>query len=194
MFREQAYEWSDEVNDLVDNLHHNASQTCHFLHNMHVCLAEIKEKVSDSDYVKIMSYVTLPLTTVEVVQYTDKGATANVDEDRIRHHMPNARKFQGRKKDTSLFACLVHYIMRCNFVNDPKAQLGYTELLNCLVSVSPLSGEYLQVWYVRVVMLITRKRLRQPAKRLKRRSGYRSRKSSSQLQQSTHRWQRQVNM
>ena len=74
---------------------------------------------------KILSSVTLPLTTVEVVQYVDKFAGTGVDVDRIRCHMPQSRKFQGRPKATSLFACLVHYIMRSNFVNVQKHQLGY---------------------------------------------------------------------
>ena len=129
--REQDHVWSDEVNDLLDNLHYNAAETAHFLHNMHVCLALIKEKVSDDEYVKIMSTVTLPLTTVE---YTDKKATANVDEDRIRYHFPDARKFQGRPVETSLFACLVHYIMRLKFINDPKAQLSYN-CSDCVATV-----------------------------------------------------------
>ena len=136
---EQDHVWSDEVNKLIENLHYNAAETAHFLHNMHVCLSLIKEKVSDDEYVKIMSTVTLPLTTVEVIKYTDKKATANVDEDRIRYHFPNARKFQGRPVETSLFACLVHYIMRLKFINDPKAQLSYNDCATLFgVSVSAL--------------------------------------------------------
>ena len=57
------------------------------------------------------------MTTVEVVQYVDKFAGVGVDADRIRCHMPQPKKFQGRDKATSLFACLVHYIMRNNFVS-----------------------------------------------------------------------------
>ena len=93
--------WKKDVMDLVEHLHHNAAEMAHYLHNMHICLALIKPKVSDADYMKILSSVTLPLTTVEVVQYVDKFAGVGVDADRIRCHMPQSRKFQGRPKTTS---------------------------------------------------------------------------------------------
>ena len=51
----------------------------HYLYNMHVILAMIKPKVSDADYMKILSSVTLPMTTVEVVQYVDNFAGVGVD-------------------------------------------------------------------------------------------------------------------
>ena len=127
------------MTDLVELLHHNVAETAHYLHNMHVCLALIKPKVSDADYMKILSSVTLPLTTVEVVQYIDKFAGTGVNADRIRCHMPQSRKFQGRPKATSLFACLVNYIMRYNFVNVQKHQLGYESCAKLFgVSVSGL--------------------------------------------------------
>ena len=127
------------MTDLVEHLHHNAAETAHYLHNMHVCLALLKPKVSDADYMKLLSSVTLPLTTVEVVQYVDKLAGTGVDADRIRCHMPRARKFQGKPKATSLFACLVHYIMRSIFVNVQKHQLGYENCANLFgVSISAL--------------------------------------------------------
>ena len=88
---------------------------------MHVILAMIKPKVSDADYMKILSSVTLPMTTIEVVQYVDKFAGVGVDADRIRCYMPQPKKFQGRDKTTSLFACLVHYIMRQQFCQCPEA-------------------------------------------------------------------------
>ena len=95
--------------------------------------------VSDADYMKILSLVTLPLTTVEVVQYVDKFAGVGVDADRIRCHMPQSRKFQGKEKATSLFACLVLYIMRNNFINVQKHQLGYDACAKLFgVSVSAL--------------------------------------------------------
>ena len=78
------------MSDLVEHLHHNAAETAHYLHNMHVILAMIKPKVSDADYMKILSSVTLPMTTVEVVQYVDKFAGVGVDADRIRCHMATA--------------------------------------------------------------------------------------------------------
>ena len=131
--------WKKDVRDLVKNLHQNAAETAHYLHNMHICLALLKPKVSDAVYIKLLSSVTLPLTTVEVVQYVDKFAGVGVDADRIRCHMPQSRKFQGRPKATSLFACLVHYIMRNNFVNVQKHQLGYDGCAKLFgVSVSTL--------------------------------------------------------
>ena len=137
--REYQHKWNEEVSDLVEHLHHNAAETAHYLHNMHVILAMIKPKVSDADYMKILSSVTLPMTTVEVVQYVDKFAGVGVDADRIRNHMPQPKKFQGRDKATSLFACLVHYIMRNNFVNVQKHQLGYDGCAKLFgVSVSAL--------------------------------------------------------
>ena len=137
--REYQHKWNDEVSDLVEHLHHNAAESAHYLHNMHVILAMIKPKVSDADYMKILSSVTLPMTTVEVVQYVDNFAGVGVDADRIRCHMPQSRKFQGRDKATSLFACLVHYIMRNNFVNVQKHQLGYDACAKLFgVSVSAL--------------------------------------------------------
>ena len=138
---EQQYQHiqKKDVTDLVEHLHHNTAETAHYLHNMHICLALIKPKFNDADYMKILSSVTLPLTTVEVVQYVDKFAGTGVDADKIRCHMPQSRKFQGRPKATSLFACLVHYIMRCNFVNVQKYQLGYDSCAKLFgVSVSAL--------------------------------------------------------
>ena len=72
--REYQHKWNDEVSDLVEHLHHNTAESAHYLHNMHVILAMIKPKVSDADYMKILSSVTLPMTTVEVVQYVDNFA------------------------------------------------------------------------------------------------------------------------
>ena len=141
--REYQHKWNDEVSDLVEHLHHNAAEMAHYLHNMHVILAMIKPKVSDADYMKILSSVTLSMTTVEVVQYVDNFASVGVDADRIRCHMPQSRKFQGRDKTTSLFACLVHYIMRNNFVNVQKHQLGYDACAKLFgVSVSALRRVY----------------------------------------------------
>ena len=141
--REYQHKWNEEVSDLVEHLHHNAAETAHYMHNMHVILAMIKPKVSDADYMKILSSVTLPMTTVEVVQYVDKFVGVGVDADRIRCHMPQSRKFQGREKATSLFACLVHYIMRNNFVNVQKHQLGYDGCAKLFgVSVSALRMVY----------------------------------------------------
>ena len=136
---EYQHKWNEDVADLVDHLHHNAAETAHYLHNTHLILAMIKPMVSDADYMKILSLVTLPLTTVEVVQYVDKFAGVGVDADRIRCHMPQSRKFQGKEKATSLFACLVHYIMRNNFINVQKHQLGYDACAKLFgVSVSAL--------------------------------------------------------
>ena len=137
--REYQHKWNEDVADLVEHLHHNAAETAHYLHNTYVILAMIKPKVSDADYMKILSSVTLPMTTVEGVQYADRFASVGVDADRIRCHMPQSRKFQGRDKATSLFACLVHYIMRNNFINVQKHQLGYDACAKLFgVSVSAL--------------------------------------------------------
>ena len=78
--------------------------------DIHYNLALIKTKVSPSDFIKIITSIPLPLTTVEIVDPA-KPSAVDIDSLRIRDHMPDPSKLSGHKL-TKLLAALVRFQMQ----------------------------------------------------------------------------------
>ena len=82
----------------------------HKMADIHYSLALIKTKVSPSDFIKISTSITLPLTTVKIVDPA-KPSAVDIDSLRIRDHMPDPSKLSGHKP-TKLLAALVRFQMQ----------------------------------------------------------------------------------
>ena len=123
-----AEEWTEETKHLISKMHENAANASHYLNDMHICIAMIREQVSDADFHKILKSCVLPYTTVEVIQREESSIGMDVELGRIKNHFPRASLLRGKPEATVLLGSLVHYLMRQNLINDHQHQIGQERL------------------------------------------------------------------
>ena len=104
--------FDDTTNKLIVELHLEAAAVCEKMSNIHAYITCLKTRVSPKDFLTIVSSVGLPMTTISVV---DPAQTAkfdsNVDNLRIRDHMPDPNILYGNKA-TKYLGALVRYWMQ----------------------------------------------------------------------------------
>ena len=105
-----AAQYDTEVPSAICKLHLDAADVSCKMADIHYNLALIKTKVSPSDFIKIITSIPLPLTTVEIVDPA-KPSAVDIDSLRIRDHMPDPSKLSGHKP-TKLLAALVRFQMQ----------------------------------------------------------------------------------
>ena len=114
MSRTYSPEFSTEEFDGTTNklIHLEAAEVCTKMSNIHSYIACLKTRVSPKDFLTIVSSVGLPLTTISVVDPAEQAKLdSNVDNLRIRDHMPDPNILYGNEA-TKLLGALVRYYMQ----------------------------------------------------------------------------------
>ena len=73
-------------------------------------------KVRPETFLKLVNAIPLPNTELTVIQRSEPEVGLNVDEERVRDHMPRPVKLNGTDEDTKLLGTLVHWVMRNNLL------------------------------------------------------------------------------
>ena len=102
-------EFDDATNKLICELHLEAAEVCARMADIHTNIAILKTRVSAQSFLKILSAVGLPLTTISVVDPAEQEV--NVDKLRVCDHMPDPNLLYGNKA-TQLLGALVRYHMQ----------------------------------------------------------------------------------
>ena len=91
----------------------DASRT---LSKMHFGIAILQSKVRPETFLKLVNAIPLPNTDLTVIQRSEPEVGLNVDEERIRDHMPRPVKLNSTDEDTKLLRALVPWVMRNNLL------------------------------------------------------------------------------
>ena len=105
-------DFDDTTNKLIVELHLEAAAVCEKMSNIHAYIACLKTRVSPKDFLTIVSSVGLPLTTISIVDPAQSAKfDSNVDNLRIRDHMPDPNILYGNEA-TKYLGALVRYWMQ----------------------------------------------------------------------------------
>ena len=102
-------EFDDSTNKLICELHLEAAEVCMRMLDIHTKIAILKTQVSAQNFLKIVSAVGLPLTTISVVDPAVQEV--NVDKLRVRDHMPDPNLLYADEA-TQLLGALVRFHMQ----------------------------------------------------------------------------------
>ena len=144
--------WDDSTEKLVTEIFMLAGDTSRTLLEMHYRIAILQSKVRPETFLKLVNAIPLPNTDLTVIQRSEPEVGLNVDEERIRDHMPRPVKLNGTDEDTKLLGALVHWVM-CNnlltIVNKYSAiqasrdfDVSYGKLRRVITSVRQHGGSY----------------------------------------------------
>ena len=70
----------------------------------------------DKGWDELVNSIPLPNTDLTIIQRSEPEVGLNVDEERIRDHMPRPVKLDGMDENTKLLGALVHWVMRNNLL------------------------------------------------------------------------------
>ena len=73
-------------------------------------------KVRPETFLNLVNAIPLPNTDLTVIQRSEPEVGLNVDEERIRDHMPRPVKLDGTDKETKILRALVHWVMHNNLL------------------------------------------------------------------------------
>ena len=146
--------WDDSTEELVTELFKLAGDASSTLSEMHYRIAILQSRVRPETLLKLINAIPLPNTDLTVIQRAEPELGLNVDEERIRDHMPRAAKLDGTEIDTKLLGILVQWVMRNNLltrVNTYSAKqaskdfdVSYTKLKKAITGVWQHGGSYYQ--------------------------------------------------
>ena len=102
-------EFDDTTNKLICELHLEAAEVCTRMLDIHSMIAILKSQVSAQNFIKIVSAVGLPLTTISVVDPATQEV--NVDQLCVCDHMPDPKLLYGDEA-TQLLGALVRFYMQ----------------------------------------------------------------------------------
>ena len=105
--------WDDSTEELVTEIFMLAGDASKTLLEMHYRIAILQSKVRPETFLKLVNAIPLPNTNLTVIQRSEPEVGLNVDEERVRDHMPRPVKLDGTDEDTKLLRALVHWVM-CN--------------------------------------------------------------------------------
>ena len=105
--------WDDSTEEPVTEIFMLAGDTSRTLSEMHYRIAILRSKVRPETFLKLVNAIPLPNTDLTVIQRSEPEVGLNVDEERIRDHMPRPVNLDGTDEDTKLLGALVHWVM-CN--------------------------------------------------------------------------------
>ena len=119
---------------------------------MHYRIAVLWSKVRPEIFLKLVNANPLPNTDLTVIQRSEPEVGLNVDEERIRDHMPRPVKVDGTDEDTKLLGALVHWVMHNNLLTIinmyPAKQasrdfnVSYGKLRRVITGVKQHGGSY----------------------------------------------------
>ena len=144
--------WDDSTEELVTEIFMLAGDASRTLSEMHYRIAVLRLKVRPETFLKLVNAIPLPNTDLTVIQRSEPEVGLNVDEERIRDHMPRPVKLHGMDKDTKLLRALVHWVMHNNLltiINKYPAKLAsrdfnvsYGKLRRVITGVKQHGGSY----------------------------------------------------
>ena len=102
-------EFDDTTNKLICELHLEAAEVCTRMSDIHSMIAILKSQVSAQNFIKIVSAVGLPLTTISVVDPATQEV--NVDQLRVHDHMLDPKLLYGDEA-SKLLGALVRFHMQ----------------------------------------------------------------------------------
>ena len=105
--------WDDSTEELVTEIFMLAGDAARMLLEMYYRIAILRSKVRPETFLKLVNAIPLPNTDLTVIQRSEPEVGLNVDEERIRDHMPRPVKLDGTDEDTKFLRALVHWVM-CN--------------------------------------------------------------------------------
>ena len=144
--------WDDSTEELVTEIFVLAGDASRTLSKMHYRIAILRSKVRPETFLKLVNAIPLPNTDLTVIQRSKPEVGLNVDEERIRDHMPRPVKLNGMDEDTKLLRALVHWVM-CNnlltIINKYPAKqasrdfnVSYGKLRRVITGVKQHGGSY----------------------------------------------------
>ena len=144
--------WDDSTEEVVTKIFMLAGDTSRTLSEMHYRIAILQLKVRPETFLKLVNAIPLPNTDLTVIQRSELEVGLNVDEERIRDHMPRPVKLNGTDEDTKILGALVHWVMRNNLltiVNKYPAiqasrdfDVSYTKLKRVITGKRQPGGSY----------------------------------------------------
>ena len=108
--------WDDSTEELVTEIFMLAGDTSRTLSEMHYRIAILRFKVRPETFLKLVNAIPLPNTDLTVIQRSEPELGLNVDEERVRDHMPRPVKLDDTDKNTKLLGALVHWVMCTNLL------------------------------------------------------------------------------
>ena len=108
--------WDDSTEELVTEIFMLAGDASRTLLEMHYRIAILQSKIRPETFLKLVNAIPLPNTDLTVIQRSEPELGLNVDEERVRDHMPRPVKLNGTDEDTKLLGALVHWVMRNNLL------------------------------------------------------------------------------
>ena len=144
--------WDDSTEELVTEIFMLAGDASRTLSEMHYRIAILWSKVRPETFLKLVNAIPLPNTDLTVIQRSEPEQGLNVDEERIRGHMPRPVKPDGTDEDTKLLRALVHCVMQNNLLTKinkyPAIQasrdfnVSYRKLRRVITGVRQHRGSY----------------------------------------------------
>ena len=108
--------WDDSTEELVTEIFMLAGEASRTLSEMHYRIAILQSKVRPDTFLKLVNAIPLSNTGLTLIQRSEPEVGLNVDEERIRDHMPRPVKLDGTDEDTKLLGALVHWVMHNNLL------------------------------------------------------------------------------
>ena len=144
--------WDDSTEELVIEIFMLAGDTSRTLSKMHYRIAIQQSKVRPETFLKLVNAIPLPNTDLTVIQRSKPEVGLNVNEERIRDHMPRPVKLDDTDEDTKLLWALLHWVMRNNLltiINKYPAKqasrdfnVSYGKLRRVITGVKQHGGSY----------------------------------------------------
>ena len=144
--------WDDSTDQLVTELFMLAGDASKVLSEMHYSIAFLRSKVRPKTFLIIVNAIPLPNTDLTVIQRSEPELGLNVDQERIRDHMPRPSKLDGMDGDTKLLGTLVHWVMHNNLLmrlnTYPAIQastdfdISYGKLKRVITEIKQHGGSY----------------------------------------------------
>ena len=144
--------WDDSTEELVTEIFMLAGDASRTLSEMHYRIAILQSKVRPETFLKLVNAIPLSNTSLTVIQRSQPELGLNLDEERVRDHMPRPVKLNGTDEDTKLLGALVHWVMRNNLLTIlnkyPAIQasrdfdVSYAKLKRVITGVKQHGGSY----------------------------------------------------
>ena len=142
----------DSTEELVTEIFMLAGDASRTLSEMYYRIAILRSKVRPETFLKLVNAIPLPNTDLTLIQRSEPEVGLNVDEERIRDHMPRPVKLNGTDEDTKLLGALVHWVMHNNLLTIVKKypaiqasrdfDVSYGKLRRVITGVKQHGGSY----------------------------------------------------
>ena len=138
--------WDDSTEELVTEIFMLVGDTFRTLSEMHYRIAILRSKVRPETFLKLINAIPLPNTDLTIIPRSEAELGLNVDEERIRDHMPRPVKLDSTDKDKKILRALVHWVMRNNLLTRLNTYSALQASKDFDISYSQLKRVITGVW------------------------------------------------